>query len=220
MRYLTKNADGSVAVIVVVPIAVTDHATGERHDIIGVRTDDVLPGVGVRAVYGPFGRLVIGNDQYDIGDLRPDSLAGFTFHFPDVQKDIIGKWVPASKDAVVGVREIAKSELITDRTFRDAWSDDATGLHVDMVKARELHRDHMRVARKQAFKALDAEVSKSLALDDKQAAQDAEAKRQELRDVTDMAEIEAATTPEQLKAVWPALLGPMVRPQRPDISRL
>lgn len=98
----------------------------------------------------------------------------------------------------------------SDRAFRDAWKlDDQDAVAVDMEKAREIHRDRMRFARKPLLTALDVEYTKADEVRD-QAAKDAiAAQRQALRDVTDDPTVDAAATPAELRAAWPAdKLGP------------
>src|SRR5262245_27141473 len=114
------------------------------------------------------------------------------------------------------VYPIEDEAFLQDRTFRDAWELVGSELTVNMPKAREVHRNHMRRARRpkledadvRYFKALenvnvkpyDPESKDSIDL------QTISSEKQELRDVTDMPEIDAAQTPEELKAVWPDIL--------------
>jgi hypothetical protein len=103
-----------------------------------------------------------------------------------------------------------------DRTFRNAWTMevrqegaggkiDAT-IMVDMTKARELHRATLRGLRAPKLAALDIDYQRADEADDKTAKQVIAAKKQALRDVTDDPAIEAAKTPEELKAVLPEAL--------------
>ena len=98
------------------------------------------------------------------------------------------------------------ADIPNDRTFRNAWVDNG-GIQVDMPKARDIHRNTMRTARKPKLEALDRayiradeandQVEKDRIMDDKQA----------LRDVTADPGIEDAKTPETLKDVWPEILN-------------
>jgi hypothetical protein len=106
------------------------------------------------------------------------------------------------KDAT-DVRIIDKSEVPTDRTFRNAWRGDLT---VDMPKAREIHRDHLRQMRAPLLAALDVEYDKADERGDLIAKQEIAARKQALRDVTADPAIEAARTPEELKAAIPEAL--------------
>ncbi len=79
-------------------------------------------------------------------------------------------------------------------------------ISVDMNKARAIHRDRMRAARAPKLTALDVAFQRAL-----ETGSDTSiivAQKQALRDVTSDPAIEAAQTPEELKAIWPtALLG-------------
>lgn len=102
-------------------------------------------------------------------------------------------------------RRIGPDEVPADRTFRNAWKDDGKALGVDLPKARDIHRERLRTLRAPLLTALDAEFQRSYK---DPAAMDAiEAKKQALRDVTADPAIEAAKTPEDLKAVLPAALS-------------
>lgn len=76
---------------------------------------------------------------------------------------------------------------------------------INMVKAREIHRQRMRDAREPLFPALD--VAYQRALESSSSTTEIVAKKQALRDVTSDPAIEAAQTVEQLKAVWPSMLN-------------
>lgn len=79
-------------------------------------------------------------------------------------------------------------------------------ININMTKAREIHRDKVRQARKPKLAEKDIEFQRAL-----ETGADTSAivtAKQALRDATASAAIEAATTPEELKASWDAeLLG-------------
>lgn len=211
MRYLAINADGSVVPIILVPQAITHHATGQRARVLGVGFDEQA---GLRYVWGEFGRIVFGDERFDVGDLDPETIPGYTLHFPDVQRDAIQKWIQPKRDAVVSVRPLDKREVPSTRWFRPAWHDRDGALDVDMVKARECQRDYMRIARAKAFPALDVAELSALARRAPAAEVEAiEAQKQALRDAPADPALEAAQTPAELEAVWPVLLGPKPRIQ-------
>lgn len=121
--------------------------------------------------------------------------------------------VPEKFQAAVIEAEIAATEIPylsyaiidsvpQDRTFRNAWAFDGSAVAVDMDKAREIQRDLMRKARAPLLADLDTQFMKALETGADTSA--IVAAKQELRDVTKAPEIEAAQTPEELKAVWPA----------------
>ena len=114
----------------------------------------------------------------------------------------------AFTSAPVGWRRIVnETEIPTDRYFRNAWKDAAGRLDVDMPKAREIHRDRLRALRAPLLAALDTEYMRADEFPvNAQAKNIIARKKQALRDVTADPAIDAAATPEELKAVIPATL--------------
>lgn len=106
-------------------------------------------------------------------------------------------------DTGVNAVLIDEATLPTDRAFRDAWRQTGRAVEINMPAARDISRDRIRVEREPILADLDALVSRALAseaatkLDDLAAA---EAKRQTARDATADPRLEAATTPDDLKA--------------------
>lgn len=97
------------------------------------------------------------------------------------------------------------SDIPTDRTFRNAWKAD---LSVDMVKARIILRDKMRIARAPLLADLDTQYMRADEANNAQQKAAITQQKQTLRDITALPAIDAASTPEQLKAAWPTnLLG-------------
>jgi len=76
---------------------------------------------------------------------------------------------------------------------------------INMDKAKDIWRDKMRDARKPLLQQLDVEFQRALEQNVDTSA--IVAKKQELRDITSHPDIEAAQTPEDLKKVWPDVLG-------------
>ena len=74
------------------------------------------------------------------------------------------------------------------------------GFGVDMAKAREIHKDNIRLARTEKFKELDVEFQK--ALETGASTTDIVAKKQALRDAPADSGIAAATDEASLKAQW------------------
>jgi len=110
------------------------------------------------------------------------------------------KDVPADATAV---RIIDAADIPVDRTFRDALKIDLTH---DMPRAREIQRDRMRAARAPKLAALDIAYQRADEAGDNAKKERITALKNALRDVTADPAIEAATTTEVLKAVWPAVL--------------
>jgi hypothetical protein len=79
-------------------------------------------------------------------------------------------------------------------------------INVNMQKARDIHREKVRQARNPKLAAKDVEFQRALESGADTATIVSE--KQALRDAPAAAAIDAATTPEQLKAAWDAdLLG-------------
>ena len=74
------------------------------------------------------------------------------------------------------------------------------GFGVDMAKAREIHKDNIRIARTEKFKELDIEFQK--ALETGASTTDIVAKKQALRDAPADSGIAAASNTDALKAQW------------------
>ena len=105
------------------------------------------------------------------------------------------------------VRVVDASEIPADRTFRNAWRNNGAGKpEVDMPAARELWRERMRAARAPKLTALDVEYQRADEAGDTTRKAGVAEHKQALRDVTTDPHIEAATTPDELKAVWPEAL--------------
>lgn len=142
---------------------------------------------------------------------RADGSIGIVIPAPDsglTTEQVVAQAVPLGAP----YRFVEDDVIPTDRTYRDAWAIDPStgGVHHEMTKAREIHRNRMRWARTPLMADLD---TRYLRADELGAAGNAtkaaiSVQKQILRDVTAAPEIAAASTIEQLKAVWPAILGP------------
>lgn len=200
MQYAVKHPDGSVSVVDTVPRAVKIGAV-EFPVTFFERTNNgaylltYYDSEAERPVTRTFGK----NDKALI--------------FPDIDS-VMRKTGKAYTDAV----PVEGNPMLDDRTFRDAWTIVSNRLETDMAKARDIHRNHIRAARKpqleaadvEYFKALEASVANGLAPESAEyvALEQAAAAKKKLRDMPAMPEIETAQTPETLKRVWPAELGP------------
>jgi hypothetical protein len=74
---------------------------------------------------------------------------------------------------------------------------------VDMTKAKEIWRNRIREARTDQFKSLDEQYMRADEIGDTDAKAAVVAKKNILRDAPNDPAIEAATTTEELKKVWP-----------------
>lgn len=114
-------------------------------------------------------------------------------------------WDKLPADAI-NPQWINESAVPTDRTFRNAWKANAGGIDVDMLKARELHRHKLRELRKPKMEALDTAYMRADETGDTTEKTRIAALKQALRDVTADLAIDAARTPDKLKAVLPFAL--------------
>lgn len=113
-------------------------------------------------------------------------------------------WDKLPKDAI-NPRWADASEIPTDRTFRNAWEDNA-GIKVNMLKAREIHKNRLRAMRKPKFEVLDVEYMTADEVGNSSLKAQIVEKKKALRDVTIDPRIESAQTPEELKAAIPNIL--------------
>ena len=74
------------------------------------------------------------------------------------------------------------------------------GFGIDMAKAKEIHKDNVRLARAEKFKELDIEFQK--ALETGASTADIANKKQALRDAPADSAIDAASDSTALKAQW------------------
>ena len=94
----------------------------------------------------------------------------------------------------ISFKVIDQSEVPSDRTFRAAWQVAGESIGVDIVKAREVQKDRIRVARAPLMTALDYKQN---------AGEDVSVERQRLKDFTAL--VDSVSDVEELKAVMPAL---------------
>lgn len=202
MRYVHTNDDGSVGVWACLPLAVVD-TDGVRYKVLGLRRPNgrcVLDCGNAEKHLGI--SIDLGDDTVDVSDIT--EIPGFTIEWPDFAY-IKAKLPPDIGAKVASHRPISRAEIITDRTFRAAWED--TGkIDVNMPKARDIHRDRLRAIRAPLLADLDTQYMRADETGDAILKAEIAAKKQALRDITDDPAIEAAKTPEELKAVRPAIL--------------
>jgi len=97
------------------------------------------------------------------------------------------------------VRDAASLTVPTDRTFRGAWQFNGAAVEIDMAAALEIHKDNLRAER--APRLADLDVAYMKALEAGTGAAEIAAQKETLRDITDDARLEAASTPDELKAL-------------------
>ncbi len=120
---------------------------------------------------------------------------------PDIDR-VLSKLPPGATDV-----HVIDSDIVpVDRSYRDAWDFDGEKFVIDMPAAREIHRNKLREARRPLLAALDIEYQRADEAGDVMKKQQIAAQKRTLRDVPADPAIEAAQTPEELKAVWPVVL--------------
>ena len=90
-----------------------------------------------------------------------------------------------------------------ERTFREGWeaNTDTNVIFVNMAKAKDIWRDKIRAARVEPLAALDTAFMK--AQETSASTTQIVADKQALRDAPALSSIDAATTPDELKAIQP-----------------
>lgn len=118
----------------------------------------------------------------------------------------IEDWKAAHPGAYVSHVEIAAAVIPRDYTFRNAWRLKGKTIEHDMEKARAIQRDRIRAVRDPMLVALDADYDKADEQVDTNGKKAVAARKQALRDAPQDPAINAAQTPDELKAAWPACL--------------
>lgn len=175
-------------------------------DVVTAAVTRVDGGVTVLRVieneYAPDGSLA---RHYDVTPEYIDSLIAkyVAADRPEDERQWVGGQLPVSWRLVPN----DYVDESTDRYFREAWKDGGRGKpDVDMPKAREIHRRKLRRMRIPLMDALDVEYLQADERGEQQKKRDIGTKKQQLRDVTADPRIDAAQTPEELKAVIPEAL--------------
>lgn len=93
--------------------------------------------------------------------------------------------------------------------FRNAWEINWAAKKVkhNLEKCKAILKDRFRQFREVRFKELTAEEEQARGKNDNAKLADIEAKRQQLRDVTAI-DLSGITDRQQLKQIWPTVLGP------------
>ena len=106
--------------------------------------------------------------------------------------------MPAGKTSYIVDSSVVQS---LDGDWRDAWTyDSSSGFGIDMTKAKNLHRDNIRVRREELMPALDIEFMKA-----QESGADTSsivAKKNALRDAPANSAIDSCTTTDELQSQW------------------
>jgi len=140
-------------------------------------------------------KIIYKNDEGGLSFIFYGKNSGLTID------EIAANSVPAGKACTI----VDDSAIPSDRTFRNAW--DATGEWVDvgMSKARKIHMDRIRAKRNEKLDAMDLEIKRSE--DNGEDILSLRGKRQALRDIPQVFDLEQYATPDQLKNAWPEQLN-------------
>jgi len=115
-----------------------------------------------------------------------------------------GDYQDAIKDVPEGVEYAVVNDLGSlDNEYFDAFEYQNMGISCNIEKAKVIHLNKFRVARKPLLESLDVQYMKALEANDSVKAAEIAAKKQELRDVTKT--LLPDTLPE-IKEVWPSIL--------------
>jgi hypothetical protein len=148
--------------------------------------------------------LIPAPEMFDPNSRTRTQLASNGVSFEGKTDDDILQWI-ISKDIPAGtaVSVIDASELPQDRYFRNSWKLSGGKAVVDMDSARTFHMNKIREIRNSQLSDLDRDWMKASGQKKQKDADDIEVKRQLLRDLPQNFDLTKATTPEELKTLWP-----------------
>jgi hypothetical protein len=122
-------------------------------------------------------------------------------------EDALRKWADVNPNQYISHREMPIEAIPTDRSYRGAWADTTPELtiDIDMVKAREIHLQRIRIKRNDELSKLDVEVMKAQDIGDTEKLAQIRQRKQELRDLptTLRPTLDAANSVDELKAIQP-----------------
>ena len=118
----------------------------------------------------------------------------------------VERWSQLHAGQYVSHRLILRDEVLPDRVFRNAWTDNGDGVVHDMTKAREIVRDKLRLAREPKLAALDVEFLRAAEKQDADALNAIAEKKNKLRDITADTSITNAKTVKGLTSALTKLV--------------
>lgn len=186
MLYALTKADGSVAIMTVLPKEITVAGVTMPVTLINApekyleaqaeqlevqpQDDEYVSSGGVR-------RFNLPTD--DMRALEANSIPNATLVFYDVATE-----VAKLQDSYVASEKISVSDMPATRAYRDAWAVNGKSIGYNMPKARDIHRTKLREARKPMLEALDVAYQRADEQDDGPAKRRIAAEKQKLRDIT------------------------------------
>lgn len=201
MRYVHTNQDGTIGLWSCVPLKARQGSVEVRIESLNRTAEHTtLAGHAFDTKDGKafYQTIIIGDAGFDVADLEDGD---WTFEYPDFELDIKAKLPAVQRDQIVGHRVGTKAEIPADYTFRAAWRDEGKNITYDMERCREITRDRLRRERAPLLAAKDIESIKALEAGDVTSLDEIAVEKQRLRDITALPSIDAAMTPEELKAV-------------------
>lgn len=124
--------------------------------------------------------------------------------------EALRKWGDVNPGKYLSHRDMEDSTIPKDREFRGAWTDTTPEaiIDIDIVKARAIHLDRIRVKRNTELTRLDIEGIKAEDMGLTEELARIRAEKQVLRDLpqTLQKDLDAAKTVDELKAIQPAIL--------------
>lgn len=120
-------------------------------------------------------------------------------------ESVVASSVPANTQYVV----IDNADIPQNRKYRGAWkaNTETNQLEFDMTKAKEIHKTHLRKARKPILDDLDVEYIKADEQGNTALKMEIANTKNILRNITINSSINTAQTITQLMNVWPTILG-------------
>lgn len=105
---------------------------------------------------------------------------------------VISRSIPEDATNITFINE---DNIPNDRIFRGAWFiDEQKNIAVNMDIARDIHMANIRNARDAALRELDKKTLMGI---------DVQAEKQVIRDIPQNIDLTTASTPEELKKIWP-----------------
>jgi len=115
-----------------------------------------------------------------------------------------GDYQDAIKDVPEGVEYAVVNDLgPLDDEYFNAFEYQDLGITCNINKAKAIHLDKFREARKPLLESLDVQYMRALETEDTVKAAEIAVKKQELRDIT---KIQLPETLSEIKATWPEIL--------------
>jgi hypothetical protein len=157
------------------------------------------------------GEKVLNYDEYlmpePIGPMTEEEAIEYI-----IKKDIPARvWHSDYKYNRPMYKVIKRQELEgKDQTFRDCWRLSETDndlIKIDLSKAKEVWKNKMRQARTNILAKLDTEYFMAWEMGDEEKRQAIAQRKQLLRNVTKLHELDEAKTIEEIQAVWPEYLN-------------